>query len=165
MRRACSIRSASEKPRSLFTLARTSSALKWTALSRGASTFERVVLPAPGNPMIRIFRCMLLLVGWNARVAVTGIKFVGSSTWLAVRLPWNFDNPGMTIRCGRPSACDPTTRSLPLRDAGYHALSDHRQRRIHRLPSDATPAGRRPRGAWDRRHDAILRPGAQAPTP
>src|SRR5436305_1843684 len=54
MRRACSIRSASEKPSSRLILARTSSALKCTALSRGASARARVVLPAVGSPMMRI---------------------------------------------------------------------------------------------------------------
>src|SRR3954462_9952632 len=52
------MRSASEKPSSLLILARTSSALKCTALSRGASTWESVVLPAPGNPITRILRFM-----------------------------------------------------------------------------------------------------------
>src|SRR5262249_44881698 len=47
------------KPRSCEILARTASALKTTALRSGASVLARVVLPAPGNPMIRIFRCIL----------------------------------------------------------------------------------------------------------
>src|SRR5258708_18303376 len=54
MRRACSMRSASEKPSSRLMLLRTSSALKCTALSRGANIRARVVLPAVGNPMTRI---------------------------------------------------------------------------------------------------------------
>ena len=55
IRRACSMRSTSEKPRSLLTFARSSSALKCTASRRGASCLASVVLPAPGSPMIRIF--------------------------------------------------------------------------------------------------------------
>src|SRR5882672_3678616 len=58
MRRACSMRSASEKPSSILIFLRTSSALKWTALRRRASAVARVVLPAPGNPITKIFfRC------------------------------------------------------------------------------------------------------------
>jgi hypothetical protein len=34
-------------------------ALKTTALMRGASALARVILPAPGNPMIRILRFTL----------------------------------------------------------------------------------------------------------
>jgi hypothetical protein len=34
------------------------SALKWTAFNRGASTLASVVLPAPGNPMMRILRAI-----------------------------------------------------------------------------------------------------------
>ncbi len=53
--RACSIRSSGENPKSLLMLARTSSALNQTAPSMGARIFARVVLPAPGRPMTRIF--------------------------------------------------------------------------------------------------------------
>jgi len=42
-------------PRSLLISLRTSSALKWTQESSLASAVARVVLPAPGKPMIRIF--------------------------------------------------------------------------------------------------------------
>src|SRR4051812_16100765 len=58
MRRACSIRSASEKPRSRLMLARIASALKCTALSRGDNDVDNVVLPAPGRPITRILRFM-----------------------------------------------------------------------------------------------------------
>jgi hypothetical protein len=58
-RRACSTRSSWVKPRSRDRLARTASALKSTALRSGASAAASVVLPAPGRPMIRIFRCTL----------------------------------------------------------------------------------------------------------
>src|SRR5258708_36344431 len=60
MRRACSIRSASEKVSSRLMLLRTSSALKCTALSRGASIRANVVLPAVGNPMLRILLNVIL---------------------------------------------------------------------------------------------------------
>src|SRR5580700_11431779 len=56
MRRACSTRSSWVKPRSRDRLARTASALKTTALMSGASALARVVLPAPGSPMIKILR-------------------------------------------------------------------------------------------------------------
>ena len=44
------------KPRSRERLARTASALNTTALSSGAKTPASVVLPAPGRPIMRIFR-------------------------------------------------------------------------------------------------------------
>ena len=50
MRLACSIRSACEKPRSRLMWARTSSALKTTALRSGARQRASVVFPAPGSP-------------------------------------------------------------------------------------------------------------------
>src|SRR6266545_2621887 len=60
IRRACSMRSASEKPSSILIFLRTSSALKWTALSRRASAVAKVVLPAPGKPITKILRCTQL---------------------------------------------------------------------------------------------------------
>src|SRR4030088_244947 len=60
MRRACSMRSASEKPSSILMFLRTSSALKWTALSRRARAVDNVVLPAPGKPITKILRCTQL---------------------------------------------------------------------------------------------------------
>ena len=63
MRRACSIRSAGEKPRSRLISRRTSSALKWTAPSRGTRTLASVVLPAPGRPISRILRRLAPCLG------------------------------------------------------------------------------------------------------
>ena len=58
MRRACSTRSSWLKPRSRERLARTASALNTTAFRSGANVLASVVLPAPGKPIIRIFRCI-----------------------------------------------------------------------------------------------------------
>jgi hypothetical protein len=56
MRRACSTRSSWLKPRSRERLVRTASALNTTAFRSGANVLASVVLPAPGKPIIRIFR-------------------------------------------------------------------------------------------------------------
>src|SRR5262249_43537093 len=57
--RACSMRSWWLNPRSRDRFARTASALNVTALRSGAREVARVVLPAPGNPMIRILRTIV----------------------------------------------------------------------------------------------------------
>src|SRR5262245_57612583 len=46
-------------PRTRDRFARTASALNVTALRSGAREAARVVLPAPGNPMIRILRTIV----------------------------------------------------------------------------------------------------------
>src|SRR3984893_1476924 len=111
MRRACSTRSASEKPRSLLTFLRTSSALKCTALSRGARPAASVVFPAPGNPMMRIFRSNV--------VSFTRVSSLGSIEYRRAAFHGGRAELAVASRLGA-AAAEPARAGRELR--GRHCL-------------------------------------------